>query len=161
MQEVTRPKAFGWVLMASVFALFVFAEGWWARYVPFFWWVPLMMMLYWESAINKKCWQRWLAKVNYLLISLNVLIACLSAMFLALSYTKNSVEEFEQMSTRKQPVKIWFGSNVSIEDKLSFFGVQYTKLNSDVDSTATFEWVLRDNTGLGTKQIITCPHKNK
>lgn len=161
VQGDTRRKVFGWVLIASVFSLFVFAEGWWARYVPFFWWVPLVMMLYWESAINKKCWQRWLAKANYFLISLNVLIACLSAAFLALSYTKNSVEEFKQMSTRKQPVKIWFGSNVSIEDKLSFFGVHYTKLNSDVNSTATFEWVLRDNTGLGTKLIITCPHTSK
>lgn len=160
VQEVICRKAFGWLLIASVFALFVFAEGWWARYVPFFWWVPLVMMLYWELSVNKKRWQRWLAKFNYILISLNVLVALLSVSFLSLSYTKNSVKEFKRLSMLEQPIKVWMGSNVSIEDKLRLFGIQYTKSISDSDSTATFEWIMGKNMKFGAKRFMVCPGRN-
>lgn len=153
LESKTDRRAFATIIIAIVGGVFVFAEGWWARYVPFFWALPLTMTLYWELSTHKRKWQRLLAKLIYTLIVFNA-ISGFAMLSTSLKFTKKNIDQLNQCA-QYAPFELWVGPNVSIPEKLELLGIEHTTLHSFPDTAGkTIYFVGDDLDGGGSFFIL-------
>ncbi|SCH60550.1 Uncharacterised protein [uncultured Bacteroides sp.] len=112
------------VLFVLFLSLFILPSGWWARYVPFFYGFPLLMVLFTErgylSLVNVI-----LRRFIYCLIVVNVGIIGYSTLkYHALPYLRHSKEALEIVRNANNP-RLFLDRNVGFKIKLDQHNIPY------------------------------------
>jgi hypothetical protein len=127
---------FGIIISALLGGLFILPSGWWARYVPFFWAMPLVMLLYSELAVNVSHWVMWLRRIVYVFIICNLSLAIVSPIVYSL-YNEIKVHSVvSQLATAEREVELNFTGVHSFKEKLK--GIKYTESKEIL--TELFTW---------------------
>ncbi|KAA6339686.1 hypothetical protein EZS27_012394 [termite gut metagenome] len=127
---------FGIIISALLGGLFILPSGWWARYVPFFWAMPLVMLLYSELVVDVSHWIMWLRRIVYVFIVFNLSLAIVSPIVYSL-YNKIKVHSVvSQLATAEGEVELNFGGVHSFKEKLK--GIKYTENKESL--TELFTW---------------------
>ncbi len=117
VDDKKKRYAFGTILVSCFVGLFVLPGGWWARYVPFFWAVPLIMLLYSEFIVVRR-WVGYVRVVTYIVITANVAIyMAVPAAFTVYNASKIKYIVSRIKSASQVPV-IYFGDKSSFKQKL-------------------------------------------
>ena len=115
---------FNFTLLLLLCSIFLLPSGWWARYVPFFYVFPLVMLLYSEY-IQNKIEFTFFRNLIYITILINLAISFSSA-FVKMIDNKTKVDNaIEEISTAKKPSKLNFGENISFKIKLDKQKIKY------------------------------------
>lgn len=130
------------ILLVLFSGLFILPMGWWARYVPYFYAFPLIMLLYTErGSLSNRC--TLLRKFIYVCFLLNIGITFGSTLkFKILSYSTQLEQVMEQIATTGNP-SIYLGTNVGLKIKLQQYGISYIEQ--------------KDTTGLNVNLYLTPP----
>jgi hypothetical protein len=117
---------FNYLIISIVIAVFILPAGWWARYVPFFYFIPILMLLYSEYYRPQKSWILRLRSFVYFLIILNIGLS--SSIVCGLSLiNKTKVDYYLSVLNNSAPVLINFGINTSFKVKLENSNVKFVQ----------------------------------
>lgn len=111
------------ILSGLVVALFILPFGWWARYVPFFYVFPFVILLYSER-YQLPVYLMKLRKVIYAFTVINILLVMASALLISISKYKQVEGLLDKLSDKKE-LKINTGKNVGFKIKLEEAGINY------------------------------------
>ena len=118
------------ILSGLVVALFILPFGWWARYVPFFYVFPFVILLYSER-YQLPVYLKKLRKVIYAFTVINILLVMGSALLISISKYKQVEGLLYKLSDKKE-LKINTGKNVGFKIKLEEAGINYTDTKDTV-----------------------------
>lgn len=111
------------ILLGLFGSLFILPSGWWARFVPFFYVFPFVILLYSEryrlsvSLIT-------LRKVIYAIAMINILLVIASALLISYLKHKQINEVLDKLADKKE-LKINTGVNIGFKIKLEEAGINY------------------------------------
>lgn len=144
------------ILLALVASLFVLPSGWWARYVPFFWTVPLVMLLYTEEAGLKSPLLRFFRGTAWFFISVTVIILTAASCKTSLDYSKQIRRSCLQLQAFRQPLRVSFGIFPEYSKKLERYGIPYTVIPAGTDITGMKKtFLLQENDLVNGVFIVT------
>ncbi len=115
-------------LIFLLLSVFINPEGWWARYVPQLWLVPLLAVIFLDLGPGERIASR-LRALTLLLIFLNV--GVVGAVNL-LRQTKNTLKisrEMKQFSQRRMPLKVDFSDFRSNRARFDEHGIRYVEVS--------------------------------
>lgn len=136
LREKTKYRGyFLYLLSALIVSLFILPSGWWARYVPFFWAVPLVMLCYTEIAGLQYSWLRFLRSAAYLLVLVTIFILGGISFKTAVDYTGHVEEWCTKLQTFNPPVRVSFGVFPAYRKKFERYGVLYQVVSKDTDTS--------------------------
>jgi len=117
------------VILVLLSTPFILPFGWWARFVPFFYATPLIMVLYTEN------WQeKYLntgRKIIYFLIIINLFIMFLSQIRIASNTEKRMFGLLKVLSESKKTYDVDFGSFKSFKVKMNKNNISYNEVKTD------------------------------
>lgn len=116
------------VLCSLPLCVFIFREGWWARYVPFFWVFPLLILLNWDLNSTENHKKRYFVCFFFCLILFNGFKTA-NLFKISFDYTRYIKKELDGIKEDKRLVLIDYGVNYGFEEKFKSAGVNYTKVN--------------------------------
>lgn len=111
------------ILFGLFASLFILPFGWWARFVPFFYIFPFVILLYSERCQLSIFMVR-LRKVIYAITMMNILLVIASALLISYGKHKQIDKVLEKLSDKKE-LKINTGKNVGFKIKLEEAGINY------------------------------------
>lgn len=124
-------RMFDIFLLLLTLSLFILPYGWWARYVPFFYAAPLVMLLYLEK--EKKNWAIIISKnLIYILIVINFSYC--------LHYSCKKADESKKMVDRTltvledcdAPIRVNFGWNINFKLKVDKKAIPYHETDEEL-----------------------------
>lgn len=133
-QMLIKSYLAGFVLML-VFSVLILEEAWWARYVPQFWFIPVLVLILVEAVDNK--WIAGLKNLTYCVLLLNLCL-CFGVMLETnLLKTAEINYQLAQFKATGQPVKVIFNRFDSNRVRFNEHDVPYVKSKvADNDSSA-------------------------
>jgi len=117
-----KRKIYNLFLLILFLALFILPAGWWARYVPFFYVFPLVMLLYTEKNGLKNKKLNIVKTAVYCFFILNIGIISSVVLLKAVKYTANVKYQLEVLK-HSEPVHL-FSENASFSIKLKKEGIR-------------------------------------
>jgi len=116
-----------WVLTATVLVtIFMPTEGWWARYVPQTWLLPLLFAA--VSLVSGVTWLRRVAWATLILLTVN-------SAFVGSCYAYKQVRDtlamrraLAEMAAASQPIEVYLDFFVALRQRLSEAGIHYVLL---------------------------------
>ncbi|MEO7173127.1 hypothetical protein, partial [Flavobacterium sp.] len=98
-------------------------ESWWARYVPQFWLIPIILLTLGYTYKNK--WISFFSLLTLIFMSINVFI-----MFSVYTNNNDKSREYvgrivDKLKTKTGPTKVYFGDYASNRERLKEAGVDY------------------------------------
>ena len=124
MEENKNRKSYTIFLCVLFASLFILPHAWWARYFPFFYAFPLIILLYSECKQQNKI-VRIFRNLIYLLCLINLAFFCGAVSMRAYLYTKKVDKSIETMAKSKDPVLINFKDNIGLKIKLDKKNIPY------------------------------------
>lgn len=112
------------LLVFLLIGVFVFKNGWWPRFVPFFWSFPVLMILYWELGTEKNAGTKYIALILYVIVSANIFLT-FNPIRESMKYTKYMKEELNEITKSGRGIYVDFGNNIGLEDKLKGANIPY------------------------------------
>jgi hypothetical protein len=114
-------------------SLFILPDGWWARYVPFFYAFPLIILLYSEHE-RSNMYIKWFKNTIYLLLIANIGLQICGAGSRAWVNKKEVDDYINVLSQSTSPIQVNFNGNVGFKIKLDKNKVKYEET---LDSSGT------------------------
>jgi hypothetical protein len=126
------------VVSVIVISTIINPAAWWARFVPQFWLVPILIAAFVES--NKKLnWMRALQQTVLLLIFLNITIIAVPYVSQKMKDRKAVDEEVKELAKRGMPLHADFGVFRSNRIRLKERGLPYVEEQGLLDSTKLYQ----------------------
>lgn len=142
------------VILVLLSTPFILPFGWWARFVPFLYATPLIMVLYTENWQEK--YLNTIRKIIYSLIIVNILVMFLSQIRIASNTEKRMYRLLNVLSESKKTYDIDFGDFKSFKFKMDKYNISYNEVVRDsVNFEKTLEELWFKKTQL--KMIYTHP----
>ncbi|OXB07595.1 hypothetical protein [Flavobacterium pectinovorum] len=124
VKEVKRRFYLNGTLLLLFLSIFILPSGWWARYVPFFYTIPIVMLLYSECSDQQSSRFKYLRYSIYCFMFLNIGVSFLSVCAISLfSQTKTSF--YLNVVSASAPVDINFDNNTAFKIKLDESKIDY------------------------------------
>lgn len=139
----------GIILSALWCALFVLPSGWCARYVPFFWAMPLVMLLYCELSPKIPYWVCYLKRVVYVFLVVNSIVLLFIPLASAVYNQMNVYATTQQLKEAEQIPEINFGYIPSFSEKLK--AVPHIEHAASIDTLSNWQhlyFIEKPNVGL-------------
>ena len=115
------------IFLATLFiALLILPHGWWARFVPFFYAFPLVILLYSELEKRNK-WVRNLRNLIYLLLIANIFLLCIAVPKYAQRRQAEVNQVLDVLSKTTEPVLVNIGNNIGFGIKLQNRNIPHIK----------------------------------
>lgn len=140
---IYRPQTFfksylaGFIAMLS-FSVIVLEEAWWARYVPQFWFIPLLVLIVAE-ALDKK-WMIRLKNFTYIIMLINISLSIYMVIQTNTLKTAEINYQLKQFKASNKPLIIDFNEFEANRVRLDEHGIPYIKTEI-TDTTATIKTV--------------------
>jgi hypothetical protein len=133
-QTLTKNYMAG-ILLMLVFSVLILEEAWWARYVPQFWFIPVVILILVESANNK--WITGLKNFTYCIMLIN-LCMCFGVMLQTnVLKTAEINEQLAQLKATGQPIHVGFNRFDSNRVRFDEHDIPYVKAQvPESDSSA-------------------------
>lgn len=130
VKERSKKMNINLILFFLFFSIFILPAGWWARYVPFFYSIPIVILLYSEISEQQGKGFRYLRNVIYFLLLINIGISFLSVVAMSI-VTKAKTEYCINLVKASSPVDINFDNNIAFKVKLDDGGIIYNEANKE------------------------------
>ena len=118
--------------------IFVHADGWWARYAPQAWLIPLLVVICLLMA--SQAGYRWVGWSMLVLTITNVLIVGLYFSRKEWGYSREVRNSLREISSAPQPVTVYLGRFESLRERLREGHVNFKLIDTRPDTTATAGW---------------------
>lgn len=123
------------IILVSLFvSIFIFKEGWWARYVPFFWIFPILILLIWDLNSKDNVKKRLFLLLCYSVMLFDI-IKCATPITESYEYTKKIKGELSEIKKDNRLVLIDFGAGAGFEEKFKNAGIKYIKVSASEADT--------------------------
>lgn len=116
----------GFIIMLA-FSIIILEEAWWARYVPQFWFIPLLVLILVES-IDKK-WIAGLKNFTYIIMLINISLSLYMIVQTNVLKTAEINYQLKQLKTLNEPIDIDFNEFEANRVRLTEHGIAYVKTN--------------------------------
>lgn len=130
VKERSKKMNINLILFFLFFSIFILPAGWWARYVPFFYAIPIVILLYSEISEQQGKGFRYLRNVIYFLLLLNIGISFLSVFAMSI-VTKAKTEYCINLVKASSPVDVNFDNNIAFKVKLDDDGIIYNEVKKE------------------------------
>lgn len=140
---IYRPQTFfksylaGFIAMLG-FSVIVLEEAWWARYVPQFWFIPLLVLILAES-LDKR-WMIWLKNFTYIIMLINISMSIYMVIQTNMLKTAEISYQLKQFKALNKPLVIDFNEFEANRVRLAEHGIPYIKTEI-TDTTATVKTI--------------------
>ena len=138
---IYRPQIFfksylaGFIAMLG-FSVIVLEEAWWARYVPQFWFIPLLVLILAEG-LDKK-WMIRLKNFTYIIMLINISLSIYMVIQTNVLKTAEINYQLKQFKALNQPLIIDFNEFEANRVRLDEHGIPYIKTEI-TDTTKTIK----------------------
>jgi len=121
------------ILFAS---LFVLPHAWVARYFPFFYAFPLIILLYSECATQSRV-VKVLKSLIYLLLMINTVLFCGAVSVRGYLHKTKVNKSINTLAKSNNPILIYFGNNVGLKIKLDKRNIPYEATQEELGTQLT------------------------
>ena len=135
-QTALVPLLIAGVLLATIFS---HTEGWWSRYAPQAWLLPVLVGL--------ACWQMPVRSLRWWLGSAIVVVACANVLFVGYffarhewGYTRMMRRSLKEMAAAKQPVNVYLGHFRSLRERLRESGIKFSMSDTKPPTDTNTVW---------------------
>lgn len=111
------------ILLGLFVSLFILPFGWWARFIPFFYLFPFVILLYSEQCQLSVLLIR-LRQMIYAITMINILLVIASSLLISYGKHKQVDEVLDKLSYQKE-LRINTGINIGFKIKLEETGINY------------------------------------
>jgi len=115
-------------------ALLILPHGWWARFVPFFYVFPLVILLYSELE-NRNKFIRNFRNLIYLMLIANIFLLCIAVPKYAQRRKAEVDHVLEVLSKSKEPVLVNIGNNIGFGIKLQKRNIPHQKTREQLGTS--------------------------
>jgi hypothetical protein len=126
------------IVGSLLLTIFVHADGWWARYAPQAWLIPLLVIIYLLMAPQPG--YVWFGWAMLSLTIANVLIVGLYFSRNEWGYSREVRNSLHEISSAPQPVTVYLGRFQSLRERLREGHVDFKLIETRPDTTATTGW---------------------
>lgn len=126
----------GFMLMLG-FSVVILEEAWWARYVPQFWFIPLLMLILME-AFDKK-WIVTLKNATYIIMLINISLSIYMVTQTNILKTAEINYQLKQFKALNEPIVIDFNEFEANRVRLNEHHIPYIKKNMTGSDTSAIK----------------------
>jgi len=135
-------------------SLFILPYAWWARFFPYFYAFPLVMLLYTECTPQSRHITNF-KRLIYLLLILNTLHFCCGVLSSSIKYTAKINKIIDVFQRSKDPVLINFNDNAGLKIKLDERNIRYEKTDEEL---GTLLYYIYPQVSLSPEQYLVEDH---
>lgn len=117
------------ISLLLILGCFIFEQSWWMRYVPFFWAVPVVLLLYTEQDIHASTCIRVMRTAVYSMLVVTILMCGCSSIVGGAAYTQRLGAIFHAVTPRSTVEIYSYGNIISFEHKLEERNIEYKRLS--------------------------------
>ena len=128
----------GLVSGSLLVSIFVHGEGWWARYAPQAWLIPLLVIAC--LLTTKRPGHVWFGRFMLALTLANVLFVGYYFLKHDLIYTKGVRESLSEISSARQPVTVYLGHFPSLKERLRERRIDFKVIEVPPSANEKAEW---------------------
>ncbi|RQO30553.1 hypothetical protein DBR32_13425 [Taibaiella sp. KBW10] len=126
--RVPLPRAFIFLLAFITISIFIIPECWLSRYVPQLWYLPILLIVFYESQAKKVSAIRILKTVNLGLIGINGIFILGIAVGSNLIISQQMRNEYVWLQKMRTPVKVIPNDFISTAYRLDAYHIPYTNV---------------------------------
>ncbi|MEO6455015.1 MAG: hypothetical protein ABIN97_13115, partial [Ginsengibacter sp.] len=128
--KTSYKKEFILLCSCFVFSIFINPECWLPRYVPQLWYVPILILLFYEIQIKKKMPLTIISKVAYFLIAINAVIIFMVSVLSNIIITQQQRNEYSWLKNTHADIKLISNEFISTEYRLDKYDIPFQKLGN-------------------------------
>jgi len=147
-------REFIYLVSCMVFSIFIIPECWLPRYVPQLWYVPVLVLLFYEIQIKKKKPVTVVSRVAYYLLIINAGIIFMISVLSNIIITQQQKSEYTWLKNTHADVKLISNEFISSEYRLDKYDIPYQKLNNADTSIFSSSLVFRP---ISSSSIMVLP----
>lgn len=123
-------KEFIFLCLFIMLSIFIIPECWLPRYVPQLWYIPILVLLFYEIQIKKTLPIKIISRFAYYLVGANAVIIFIVSVMSNIIITLQQKNEYKWLKNTHADVKLISNDFISTEYRLNKYGITYQEINN-------------------------------